>query len=142
MASRTAARLRPANSRRRRLISLTPLIDVVFILLVFFMLVSSFLDWRVITLDEETVDDAASSTASGLLGAVVIDIEADGGLRLSGEAMDMATLATRVAALIDRRDDLSVVVRAAPAVPVQSMVDVLDTLAAEGPSSLSVQRAP
>ena len=142
MASRTAALSRPANSRRRRLISLTPLIDVVFILLVFFMLVSSFLDWRVITLDEETVDDTASSTASGLRGAVVVDIDADGDLRLSGEAMDLATMATRLANLIARRDDLAVVVRAAPGVPVQSMVDVLDTLSAEGPSSLSVQRAP
>ena len=36
--------------RRRSPISLTPLIDVVFILLVFFMLASSFLDWRSITL--------------------------------------------------------------------------------------------
>ena len=37
-------------SRRRALIGLTPLIDVVFILLVFFMLASSFLDWRAIDL--------------------------------------------------------------------------------------------
>jgi biopolymer transport protein ExbD len=36
--------------RRRRLISLTPLIDVVFILLVFFMLASSFMEWRLIDL--------------------------------------------------------------------------------------------
>ncbi|MEM6945656.1 MAG: biopolymer transporter ExbD, partial [Pseudomonadota bacterium] len=38
---------RLANRPRKRLrISITPLIDVVFILLVFFMLASSFLDWR------------------------------------------------------------------------------------------------
>ncbi|MFP4132454.1 MAG: ExbD/TolR family protein [Thiohalospira sp.] len=36
---------------RRRLISLTPLIDVVFILLVFFMLASSFMEWRLIDLE-------------------------------------------------------------------------------------------
>ncbi|SFD74585.1 biopolymer transport protein ExbD [Thiohalospira halophila DSM 15071] len=35
---------------RRRLISLTPLIDVVFILLVFFMLASTFMEWRLIDL--------------------------------------------------------------------------------------------
>ena len=35
---------------RRRLISLTPLIDVVFILLVFFMLASSFMEWRLVDL--------------------------------------------------------------------------------------------
>ena len=36
------------NSRRRALISLTPLIDMVFILMVFFMLASSFQTWRAI----------------------------------------------------------------------------------------------
>ena len=52
-----SARLRLVNragrpqGRRRPLISLTPLIDVVFILLVFFMLASSFLDWRSIDLN-------------------------------------------------------------------------------------------
>ena len=142
MASRTAARSRSANSRRRRLISLTPLIDVVFILLVFFMLVSSFLDWRVITLDAETAEAATSDGGGGLLGAVVVDIDAAGGFHLSGEPMDLETLAARIAALASRRDDLSVVVRSAPGVPVQNMVDVLDVLAAEGPTSLSVQRAP
>lgn len=35
---------------KRRLISLTPLIDVVFILLVFFMLASSFMEWRLVDL--------------------------------------------------------------------------------------------
>ena len=138
MTYRAAVRSRSAN---RRLISLTPLIDVVFILLVFFMLVSSFLDWRVITLDSAMVD-AASDTSGGMRGAVFVDIRADGGVRLSGEQMDLETLAARVAALASRRDDLSVVVRSGPGVPVQSMVDVLDVLAAEGLSSLSVQRAP
>ena len=39
-------RLTAHPSKRKAVISLTPLIDVVFILLVFFMLSSSFLDWR------------------------------------------------------------------------------------------------
>ncbi len=36
--------------RRRKVISLTPLIDVVFILLLFFMLSSSFIHWRQLNL--------------------------------------------------------------------------------------------
>ncbi|MGK0476314.1 MAG: biopolymer transport protein ExbD, partial [Oleispira sp.] len=36
--------------KQRNLISLTPLIDVVFILLVFFMLTSSFVEWKFIDL--------------------------------------------------------------------------------------------
>jgi hypothetical protein len=39
-------RLAAEPRRRRALISMTPLIDVVFILLIFFMLASSFLNWR------------------------------------------------------------------------------------------------
>ena len=49
---------------RRRLISLTPLIDVVFILLIFFMLASSFLDWRAIGLDAPA--DATAGAAGEL----------------------------------------------------------------------------
>ena len=141
MAYPRAVRSRSANNRRR-LIGLTPLIDVVFILLVFFMLVSSFLDWRVITLDAETAEAATPAGGDGLRGAVIVDIDAAGGLHLSGEPIDLETLAGRVAALVSRRDDLSVVVRSAPGLPVQGMVDVLDVLAAEGPVSISVQRVP
>jgi len=40
--------------RRRRAISLTPLIDVVFILLLFFMLSSNFMHWRQVNLSSAT----------------------------------------------------------------------------------------
>ena len=40
--------------RRRRAISLTPLIDVVFILLLFFMLSSNFMHWRQVNLSTAT----------------------------------------------------------------------------------------
>lgn len=42
-------------SKPRRRISLTPLIDVVFILLMFFMLTSSFVQWREIDLPQASV---------------------------------------------------------------------------------------
>jgi biopolymer transport protein ExbD len=41
-------RLAAKQPPRRAVVSLTPLIDVVFILLVFFMLASSFVKWRAI----------------------------------------------------------------------------------------------
>ena len=51
--------LAAAAQKKRPLISLTPLIDVVFILLVFFMLASSFLDWRSIDLSTPAAAEAA-----------------------------------------------------------------------------------
>jgi biopolymer transport protein ExbD len=41
-----------APAPHRRLISLTPLIDVVFILLVFFMLASSLIKWQAVEMGE------------------------------------------------------------------------------------------
>src|SRR3546814_18552679 len=58
---------------RRRLISLTPLIDVVFILLVFFMLASSFVDWRAIVLDTP----AAATRAGASEGALLVRVGRD-----------------------------------------------------------------
>ena len=53
--------------RKHSLISLTPLIDVVFILLIFFMLASSFAEWQFIELsvgeaEEIRVDSRRAST--------------------------------------------------------------------------------
>ena len=51
---------------RRSLVSLTPLIDVVFILLIFFMLASNFVDWQFIEFsigesEEITIDHESTS---------------------------------------------------------------------------------
>ena len=55
---------------RRSLVSLTPLIDVVFILLIFFMLASNFVDWQFIEFSigesEEVVIDQKSTSVINL----------------------------------------------------------------------------
>ncbi|MDP7242489.1 MAG: biopolymer transporter ExbD, partial [Rhodospirillales bacterium] len=64
-----------------RLISLTPLIDVVFILLVFFMLASSFLDWRSIDL---TVSSGVGEATSDKR-AILISLRSDGSIVVGSE---------------------------------------------------------
>ncbi|MEM7529876.1 MAG: biopolymer transporter ExbD [Pseudomonadota bacterium] len=119
---------RLANRPRKRLrISITPLIDVVFILLVFFMLASSFLDWRSIRLSSAGAPGAASSVE----GALLVDLTAEGP-RLSGERMDLATLETRIAERVAEKPDQRVLVRPASAVDMQRMVLLLDSIAAAG----------
>lgn len=49
--------------RPKQLISITALIDVVFILLLFFMLTSTFLKWRTLTLETTSLDGATEQTA-------------------------------------------------------------------------------
>lgn len=76
----------PNNDRRRALISLTPLIDVVFILLVFFMLASSFLDWRAVEL---STAEAASTASAEDTNSLVLTVT-ENGLALVGEPMQLA----------------------------------------------------
>lgn len=122
--------------RRRAIISLTPLIDVVFILLVFFMLATSFVDWRVL--------DLASARAGGnsaMNGAMLIDLRKDS-LRLSGQTVTeedlMRTLSSRFSADPAQR----VLIKPEPGVPLQRAVDLVDRITAGGGRNISFVSQP
>ena len=120
----------------RRLISLTPLIDVVFILLVFFMLASSGLDWRAVDL---TVS-SGSGDAQSPNPAIQIRLKADGSLSLGTEPMDIDALRTRMSAAIAEAPKRQIVIRSEPGVRLQRAVDTLDLLKAEGARNISFSR--
>lgn len=119
--------------RRRALISLTPLVDVVFVLLVFFMLSLSFLDWR-------AIDPSASGRAdadTSMEGALLIEVRREG-LFLSGEIVSLEVLGARVSDRVSERSDQRVVVQPEPGVSLQQAVQVLDRLTASGVTRVSL----
>ncbi len=125
------------EGRHRSLISLTPLIDVVFILLVFFMLASSFLDWRSVRLDPP----AKTGAGVALSGSMLVDIRPDGLLRLSGEVLSLDSIARRLGEVVRRKPDQVVIVRPADGISLQRTIDVLDRLSGAGVTQLSLNRA-
>ncbi len=118
----------------RPLISLTPLIDVVFILLVFFMLASSFLDWQAVDL---RITGTTASESEGAR-ALVIRIETDGTLSSGGRPLEGNALARLVAERLEARPDLKVVLAPAAGVPLQQAVDVLQRVRAAGAEDVSL----
>lgn len=118
-----APRLATEPRRRRNLIGLTPLIDVVFILLMFFMLASSFLDWRAIELDPPQ----RAGSGEAMTGATLVEVRASG-LRLAGEPIELPTLVQRLREQADNDPDRRVLIRPAEGVSLQRTVDVLDRL--------------
>lgn len=121
---------------RKRLVSLTPLIDVVFILLLFFMLASSFVDWRVIGLNlpaGEIADSAEQET-------LVIGVSRAGKLYLNGAAVTLEGLGDRLRPALARDPAQPVVVQPEADVLLQRIVAVLDQLAAVGVRNLALQR--
>ena len=126
----------PKPARPRQLISLTPLIDVVFILLVFFMLASSFQSMRAIEIDTP----GGIATKTSMEGAVLVRLLADGTLDLNGTAIDPAGLANRVEAWFKRDPGQRFLVQAEPGVPFQRVVTMFDRLAEAGTANVGLSR--
>jgi biopolymer transport protein ExbD len=129
--------LRPAGRRRRSPISLTPLIDVVFILLVFFMLASSFMDWRAVDLDAP----GKAAAGSAMEGAMLVELRADGML-LAGRRVELPDLVARVTAKVREKPEQRIILRPASGVVLQQAVTVLDALSAAGARNLTLVRRP
>ena len=116
--------------RPRRRISLTPLIDVVFMLLLFFLLASQFDQWRAFTLTASVPSSAGVSDDPAR--TVLLHVQADGRLALDGTALDPARLVEVLREQRQRDPDLTVVLQADAEVELQALVTAMDGIAAAG----------
>jgi len=128
-------RLASSLPRRRARVSLTPLIDVVFILLVFFMLASSLLDWQSIELDSSAMTAGAPSKADSIL----VDLNSDG-IRLGGETVALDTLTERLRSWVGKNPEQRVLLKPAPGVQLQDAIVILDRLSEAGVTNMSLIR--
>lgn len=119
--------------RRKHSISLTPLIDVVFILLVFFMLATSFTDWRPIGLATGT-----SQAAPGQTPPAVVRVATDGALRYKQQTYAPEALARELIAARDRGDISAVIVQPGADATLDATVGALDALSGAGVEPLSL----
>jgi biopolymer transport protein ExbD len=118
---------------RRRLISLTPLIDVVFILLIFFMLASNLVDWRRLEMDAPV----ATGSGDAMPGSWLVRVRPDA-LDLNARTIDTATLRDRVSSRIDAEPEQRILVQTAPDVSLQRLIDIIDLLREAGASRLTL----
>ena len=128
--------LESTSPRRRRLVSLTPLIDVVFILLVFFMLASTFTEWRAMEL---AVPAEATEPHPDQPEPLVVKVAADG-LQLDGDPLSLGALVERVGAAVDAEPERGIIVRPGDDVRLQRVVTVMERLNAAGGTRISLQR--
>lgn len=118
--------------KRSKAISLTPLIDVVFILLMFFMLTTSFIKEKQIELSSPV-----ASTNQAVVAPQVVWLDSLGGLRLESPAAQVLadnTLLSR----IDREHP--VVISPAAGADIQGIVTALTRLKGLGIEQLSLGR--
>lgn len=109
----------------RKRIILTPMIDVLFIILIFFMLVSSFNLDRGISI--QSFSELGSSINSKTIA--VIDIEKDK-RSINGSEVKINNLADELINLGTKKD-IQIFLRPSEDLPVQDMIDVFDELSLE-----------
>ncbi len=119
--------------RSRAAVSLTPLIDVVFILLIFFMLVSNLQSANMIDL---RVADRNAAHTQVRDRALLVTISRDT-LQLDGQPLSLAQLREQVALQPQRQ----VALEPADGVSLQRVVTVLDQLRGAGASQVSFLEA-
>lgn len=126
----------PAVRRRgRKLVAITPLIDVVFILLFFFMLASRFDQWRAMDLSLSATAGTAPSTSESR----VVRVRAGGQVQWQDDWLAPAEL---VVLLRPADASVALLLQPLPGTPIQDLVSVMEAIRADGrhPVSLAVGR--
>lgn len=119
-------------------VNITPLIDVVFLLLIFFMVTTTFNQQA-----ELRVDLPEASAEEQALEVIPIEITIDpaGAYFVNGQNLaknDAKTLLQSLQKIVAGDKDKSVIIRADATTPHQAVVTAMDTVAKAGVSKLSI----
>lgn len=132
------------NFRRARAtevsINLTPLIDVVFLLLIFFMVSSRFLEFSQLTVN---LPEASSAAGSNDL-ALVLFVDAHGQMRLNGRPVpsDAEGLEWAIQQQINGNNDIPMTLSADAMTPHQYVVTALDVASRLDIKQLTIATQP
>jgi biopolymer transport protein ExbD len=115
-------------------LNVIPLIDVVFFLLVFYVISTSFTPESAVTIERPQSTQASTSESPSLQVAVTVDDE----VIIAGQSLATAQIATAVNAELARLGTSRVVVVADRRVPTGILLTVMDACSAGGASSVDV----
>ena len=131
-------RLDSVRTSRRSIISLTPLIDVVFILLLFFMLTSRFQHYQAMALKVPAADFSATSQTD--VEPVVLELTSDGRVSINGALpIDQSELKDSLTMKEAITDELPVYVGTGAKVTLSTLTKFMDQLSASGLTTVSLR---
>ncbi|WP_417455223.1 ExbD/TolR family protein [Kiloniella sp.] len=125
-------RLNGENTDKLPVISLTPLIDVVFILLIFFMLASSFLDWRELSVQGQEDKTSTSPPSSPPKETIRLSLFHNGLIKHGAKTISQSDLDQLVTTQTSPLDTIKVFISVDDGVEMQNTLDLLQDLKALG----------
>lgn len=126
------SRRRPAEEAD---VNITPLIDVVFLLLIFFMVTTTFQVTSGIKVD---LPDSDAQMSDQNIRRVVISIKADGGIYVGQDLVTIEALNARLAETAKENPDAMVVIRADQGVIHGQVVNVMDAARRAGLKKMAI----
>lgn len=121
---------REGGPRKRRgalatALDMTPLIDVVFLLLIFFFITSTFITRQTNPKLDVTLPKSASSTQTTVQGNLAIVIHQDGTVKVDGRVVTFDGLEERLRTFQEKHPKNSVILQADEAVPHGKVIKVM-----------------
>jgi biopolymer transport protein ExbD len=127
-----------SRSKRSVILNVTSLIDVLFLLLIFFMISTTFLSTPAIKLELPKAKHADAVRQNPL----VVYVNPDGSVYLNDEPVDMALLAAALKGKLDENEDKAVILKADSRVSHGAVVEVMDIVKGAGARRLVVSTRP
>lgn len=122
----------PAKKRSRPTIHLTALIDIVFLLLIFFLLASSFVEQAGLTIQVPEIE----SKGSGLLPELVVQVDQDGNIFIDDTNVNQRQLTTILKLRIKSMAKDTVVIQADRRAQYDYVVQAIDAAKLAGAKNL------
>jgi len=120
--------------RRKVIINITSLIDVLFLLLIFFMVSSTFVEQPGMKLE---LPESKSATTQKIK-ELVLEIEADGTMTLNQDSVSLATLENKFKQLLPSLEKKTLILKADKNVPHGTVVRVMDLAKLSGLEKLVI----
>ncbi len=118
-------------------LNLTPMIDVVFQLLIFFMVATTFLDPEK-EIEIELPEASSGTETEAEADEIIINVLADGGIVVSGERMTTDELLARLESAARTNPQMAVTIRGDRLVHHEHIVGVMDACGQAGLFNLAV----
>lgn len=116
---------------------MTPMLDIVFILLIFFIVTTSFIKEEGLLINRPDAKNTPSNVNSP---TVVVQIAETGQLKFNGRLVDIERLAARIESFLSENTTNSAVVIAHDDTSHENVVRVIDTIESFGKLTISIAR--
>lgn len=120
------------RQRSRQELNVAPLIDVVFLLLIFFMLASTFIEPKAVDIRLSGGDHQTVAPVDPL----VVEVTPDGSVRLNGLRLSLKQLTVEITGRIKGDPTRVVTIMAGAEISVQTLIQVMDQVRAAGTNNL------